>query len=76
MESVQCFSQNIITYLHRLVQAVEAAEALDRGGGGGGGDGGGGSVLVKVTVVLHKVTVGVPGDLNILQAMVDKESII
>ena len=31
-------------------------------------------VLVKVTVVLHKVTVGVPGDLNILQAMFDKES--
>ena len=55
------------------MQAVEAAETPDRGGGGGGG-GGGGLVLVQVTVVLHKVTVGVPGDLNILQAMFDKES--
>ena len=54
------------------MQAVEAAETPDRGGGGGGGDGG--LVLVKVTVVLHQVTVGVPGDLNILQAMFDKES--
>ena len=52
------------THLERVVQAVEAAEAPDRGGGGGGG--GGGLVLVKVTVFLHQVTVGVPGDMNIL----------
>ena len=31
-------------------------------------------VLVKVTVVLHQVTVGVPGDMNILQVMFVKES--